>query len=646
MKQADIRRVVIVDDALEPPQMRIEDAGPLTDMLSKAELAPRLDARGIGQELRDQALEALAATDLDSEDVDKVWKALFRAFVENEVQQFDPGGRFAETKGDNVRALRPFVRLLKKCEPAIDLTLVGTEVDVIDFKDLKPQLVFLDYILDGRVSVSDPSADLANRKAGVDASRKVLNKIVAELPTDGPSVVLMSSDADVVDEADDYRHKAKGYLFSSRFQFVPKNALSIDGSKIVIESNAAGTLLDLTQCQAFGVELNDALNAWRDGAEKALKTIFAEIMDLELRDFAYLVRFRLTEEGQPLSEYLEWFFGELLLDGVSQTVDWKHKSFGALNLHSEGPGRHIEGMFDGATGKIAEMFSRVRVDRRPIENARDRRMGDLYMPEASDKEIRAVLTPDCDLLTRSSGPRASRMLTVSGKLKDIDAPNVSAADFFEHGGNKYSIDWNTKDLQTLPFGEDKNHPAGMNYVGTFRPLYAYELQRRVLDDFGRVGLATAPAVHFTASCTAYSRAAGKFAMLPIKKTAAVRCSVMPSRGGSSGAKIMFHRGFVENLVDTLQAIELPKITQESSDFDKDRHRFLKSVRTANWEADMVRKLLVSGIEDGEPYKGVIVLIRDEPKPKDDRAMCQIIVQPVAAEVAPGDRETTEAPAEG
>ncbi len=621
---AGIQRVLVIDDALAPPEFRPEDdAGPLATILGNEALLENLAARGIDEGLRKAALDALVGSDFDEEEITQVWTLLYDAFIDRYVAKLDPGERFNAVKGDNARALRPFMKLLSKCDPAVEVVRVGGPEADVDFAVLKPQLIFLDYILNENVSAGQAQPDAGERQTGVKASRELLDRIIKELPADGPAVVLMSSYNLEKDETDTFRRGIGSGLFASRFQFVQKGKLAIvPKNKVSIEPDAAGTLLDLTQCRSFGVELNEALSHWRDGVKKAIDDVFDDIGDLELRDFAYLIRFRLADEGQPLSDYLEWFFGEVLLDRIGETVAWTHPSFAALNQPIDGPGRHIEGMFDGATSKIAEMFSRVRVDKRAIAEPRDRRMGDLYLVEGSTDDVRAVITPDCDLMHRKAGPRAKRMLTVSGKLHPIKAPNVTAADFMMHGKEPHSVEWDTKDLQTLTFGEARQHPAGMQHAGTMRPLYALELQRRVLDDVGRVGLAIAPALNYTALSTAFHRVMGDLVRVNTDDIQGATCSVMPSRGGSDKATIVFHRTFVTRLLAAIAALEY-------SGDDKETKAWVKKVKGAAWQEDVTEKLLGRGMQDGEEFEGVVVSIRDKPaKPKEERAFCQIVVQPM------------------
>ncbi len=621
VREAGISRVLVIDDALAPPQMREEDAGPLIDLLEAPENASRLDTRDIGPEAREEAIQALTDNDLGAEAVAGVWSKLYDAFLDRVVVKFDPGGRFKEAKGTNADALRPILTLLSMCEPKLVVTRKAGLEEGIDLKSLAPQLVFLDYYLNEKVDPGPGSPDPVEGEKGVNASMAFLNRIVSELPANGPAVVLMSSYAKVEQEAQAFRRGIDGGLFSSRFQFVQKGKLGVVKNKVTMEPEAAAALLDLTQCRTFAVALDEALHVWKRGIDAAVERIGIEVGNLQLRDFAYLVRFRLLEEGQPLSEYLEWFFGEVLLDRIGAEVDWADPAFAALDKPTDGPGRLIEGVFDGATGQIAEMFSSVRVDAREIVGARDRRLGDLYMAEGVPDEVQAVITPDCDLVVRNGSPRAARMLTVSGRLGPIGAPDVAVSDFIMRGGEPRSIEWNLKDVRTLAFGEERKHPTGMVHVGTLRPLYALELQRRALDDLGRVGLAIAPVLHFTSSCRAFVRSAEKLEPFDLRSHGPSTCSVIPSRGGSDRTRVVFHRSFVDRLLAAFDC--LPETGEAAVD------AWRKTAKTTNFKNALTHKLLVPGVTHGETVDGVLVVTGDKPTKARDAlgAMCQIVVTP-------------------
>src|SRR3546814_13373259 len=89
-----------------------------------------------------------------------------------------------------------------------------------------------------------------------------------------------------------------------------KTWVTLDGQKLKIANDAADALLDTSQGFEFGSVLQRALVKWRAGAADALNAFIGEIGSLDPKDFAYLFRFRLLGEGQRMSDYLEWIFGE------------------------------------------------------------------------------------------------------------------------------------------------------------------------------------------------------------------------------------------------------------------------------------------------------------------------------------------------
>src|SRR3546814_5912682 len=73
-----------------------------------------------------------------------------------------------------------------------------------------------------------------------------------------------------------------------------------------------------------------------------------------------------------------------------------------------------------------------------------------------------------------------------------------------------SLKWNAKDIRSCPFdgpGSLKDE-AAFTYYGTFRPIYAQEVQRQALTDLSRVGLAVSPVMGVDAKVTAHLRIAG------------------------------------------------------------------------------------------------------------------------------------------
>ena len=129
--------------------------------------------------------------------------------------------------------------------------------------------------------------------------------------------------------------------------------------------------MDLFQSYEFGRALHVGLDCcWLGAANRAVRDLREEIENLHLKEFAYLVRFRLAQEGQTLLNYLEWFFGECLVDAIAKAVDSAaggDEQVKALN----GPAAdRIEGAFDGPTNGLPNSITRSGSKIRALANRR------------------------------------------------------------------------------------------------------------------------------------------------------------------------------------------------------------------------------------------------------------------------------------
>jgi hypothetical protein len=430
----------------------------------------------------------------------------------------------------------------------------------------------------------------------------------------------MSSHA-VRGEADRFRREImeKRKVFASRFQYLAKEDLEEeeDGS-ITVAADAVDALLDIAQRHRFAGAIEDALTHWKSGVDTALANLWDTITQLEMKDYAYLARFRLAEEGQPLSSYLEWFFGELLVDAIARSVKWNEKSFALLDESaSKGkPGAQIEGAFDGPTSAIANLYYRARVDERPARQGKDLRMGDLYATTANASEILGVITPDCDLVTRRGKRAAMRMTTVTGKVREIDGPDSSMSDFFMLGTKPVNVVWVPEDIRTLEY--DAVEPGGeFKLLGTLRPLYAYELQRRVLNDLGRVGLAVAPAMGMSAKASVLIRRGGENVPLALSNPDKSSCAVIPGRGGTDKPRVIFHRSFAVELLDKLLEMRVEELREED-------RGIIGTLAAPSNQMKFIEKLCREGLKDGDDAYGIVSSLQ-RPRSKGIIPWCQILV---------------------
>lgn len=624
LKTSSIKGVVLIDDAFDAPDLTDDDHGALLDILAGP--PEPLEEIEISRDLAAAARSALA-TDPEHEDVQKCWELLYASFVDQR-GGFDPGNRFDVLQGQNVAAIRPLLRLLE--EGHVHTTRLGGNASERDFKSLDAQIVFLDYYFE-----KDGPGSSQSNAAKVESSGIVLRKLLKDWEPGGPNIVLMSSDKTVL--ANDFRvNEGRDKLAQSRFHFLCKQDLSLRAEGVVIERDAAHALLEAAQTQSFAHALALGLDEWQRSLTDSLQRVWRDVNEMEIRDFAYLARFRLAEEGQSFDGYLEWFLGELFLDRVGRALSDASR-FQELGI-TQGTkivGGRIEGMFDGASSRIAELYSDVRISMRRRRGRGDWRMGDLLRVGGSD--VMVVLTPNCDLILRKDGRKAKRLLTMRGKLKKVSDPDTTMADFIQLNDQPFSIKWNFKDIETKPFEVGEGDPDP--YIGTLRSMYAYELQRRALEDIGRVGLAVAPAmgVNATAKVFLQTKNNGQPIHLPLAEDDTAVCSVILGRAGSGDARVVFQRGFVESMLQAVLAAPKDGGRKKEGAGDEEtrenERKIAKETKNlAEWQKVKATlegrqtafdKLCHEGVEAGETSAAVRVSVGGKPIPG---CVCQILVK--------------------
>jgi hypothetical protein len=618
-----ISKIAIIDDAFDAPPIDRENAGDLLGFIEDDKHAAPRAALGIDPEILEAAKAAIEGSDFGADGLNDVVSQLYDRFVATSDEGFNPNGLFG-SQAANIAYVRPILTLLGKCEPKLIIKRIGSDPEALELVDKGTHLIFIDFYLDRGVG------EHANAGAKRAAKKKSLTRLKRLLQKQGDkaaSVILMSWH-DVEGEAKSFREDIvqdkKSLVFASRFGFLKKTELEVvDDGKVRLQDDAADTLLDIFQSYEFGRATHAALEAWLDSAHNAVNALRNDIEHLELKDFAYLVRFRLAQEGQGLLDYLEWFFGECLLDGVGRMVDVQLKKDKVMSaLDSQGAMR-IEGAFDGPTRKVAELFHRVRIENPREKRRKHYRMGDLYLSK-NGKDLMAIITPDCDLILRTNGMRnAPRILTVAGKLKKFDAPEASVAEFILVNEKPHNITWIRKEIETKEFGgwpKPGARSKNIKYIGTLRPLYAQELQRSTLSDLGRVGLSIAPALGMTARAHVFLRSKGGALIdSTLASGASAHCYIVPSRGGTDKPLVIFKRTFVSQLIASLVQVDPAKLVAGA---DKQ----IEQLKRDN--ADEKLWKMVTGVSlDKMVNLGIFVTSKNPPQGVDN-AWCLIKVEMV------------------
>ena len=623
-KTNKIDKILLIDDAYDPPVIDGILSGKLLDFLMEEEgvkFCRELDLNDLD---RKSAIEALNTNSLQDDYLIKVNKVLFDAFVS---KQLDPKNKlvqyFEGNKGIALSALTPLYELLKKCSAKVIVRTAGIEDGVEQYLDFKPQVLFIDYYLSPDIQpFGSPSKEEKNaaRLASVELLKQLIQNF--ENAVDIPAIVLMSS-KNVAKEADDYRHHTgRNQILSLRFGFLNKYQVTQDGSKFEITQDAVDVLLDISQGYLFGRELQQMIGEWNSGATTAIEIFTKMIADLHVKEFAYLMRFRLQDEGQPLSDYLDWFFGEYLKGLISQKVDWRNSSFSNLESKPEltKSMQSIEGAFDGPSEQIARIYHRIKVGDRRLGKSEEYRFGDIYM--SSDvKSVRAVITPDCDLVLRKGKRKVNEILTIGGTLTKFDGRNSAIDDFFLYNDTAYNLKWKQKDLRTYPTEceESLEIKENLKLVGTLCPLYAYAMQRRALEDLGRIGLPVAPALGLNAIVKVWIRkndASDPFEQITIKTVNTA--TIIPARTRQEGSHlVVFRRAFVNELVKHLIEYEECKICRRDLNNLENLKKDPKKFRDA---------LLVEGVSlENNGVYGIRLTLDKGPKRNPDAAWLQFTI---------------------
>jgi hypothetical protein len=560
---SDIKRVAIVDDVFDTPNISPEDMGALLKFL-EGNLG-KSNFTELGQDLLTKAISDVRNSELDSESIAEVVDVLYERYIYTGNGRFDPTGVFERTSGPNLIYVRPLLELLKSCK-SLEIHTFGSAPPTLD--ELKmPDLIFVDLYLSSNIS----PVDLPNAVEAGAAIGKSLKQVVPLLKKN-PSIVLMSSHGEIgKQESDKYRANLKNGIYASRFGFVDKGQIrKQNGNELAIEEAARDTLLDIFQTFKFGKALTETIARWLESAKEAVEEIGVDVRKLQLKEIAYLVQFRLAAEGQGLEEYLEWFFGEALLDYIIRATDKLHNNNSLENALDLSAVPFIDGGFE-PTKNIAEMYHRIRVENIRIRPRKNFRLGDLYL-ETKFNRVIAVMTPDCDLVLRKNGKRnADHLLLVPGSISDLEKASASVGDFLIIDDTPHNIQWDYKKMFSLPFEgiltvagqSDKN----LRYIGALRPLYAQEIQANLINQIGRVGVAVPPVIGIPAIATIVVRTPSGLSYVD-SPGVTFNCSLIPDRTSNDKARVVFDREVIRKIktaIVNLSSVGLVSSSAENID---------------------------------------------------------------------------------
>jgi hypothetical protein len=628
---SDIKRVAIVDDVFDTPAISADDLGAVLEFLQNGNES-RASAN-IDLAVWERAIADVKTSEHDSEDVADVLEKLYAMYIDTGDSKYDPAGVFFRTRDTNLGYLRPLLELLHSCESLV-LSKFGSQApDIGD--DEMPDLVLVDLFLNPAMTpVEEPNNGIA--QAAVERSLIRVGPLLKK----HPSVILMSSHGEKgLQEAESYRAKLDDRVYASRFGFVDKGQIKKHAEHgLSIEEAARDTMLDVFQNYKFGKALSEAMTRWLAGAKDAVDAIGKDIRNLQLKEISYLVQFRLAAEGQGLEEYLEWFFGEALLDYIIRTIDGAHVANPLEPNLDAAAVAAIDGGFEPTTS-VATMYHRVRVESKRSRPRKNFRLGDLYRDKESDRVV-AVMTPDCDLVLRRSGKKevrnAAQLLLVPGRVSDLEKASASVGDFLMIGEIPHNIQWTYKKVFSLPFSGTLEI-AGQSgddweYLGALRPLYAQEIQANLLSHIGRVGVAVAPVIGMPAVSTIVVRTPSGVKEISAEGTT-FNCSLIQARASTQQPRVLFDRGVIRKIKAAL--LNLPADDLIDGSAEK-----IEALKQDN--ADSMEKALKQGPEVGTELSNGIMLATGKRIGTEDGPWCAIYVSQVTVQTETKDQAAQQA----
>lgn len=380
----------------------------------------------------------------------------------------------------------------------------------VESVDADVALIAIDYIL-------VPGEPAQGLERSMDFLRKVLDQSKTSAAESCPFVLLMSENPDAEKNAEMFRSRVR--LHSPYFRFAKKSELSLQEVNRIV-----GGFLDqkdeLESYRKLHVELEASIAAATDKLRKSVE-------ELELQDLATLHAGQLVQEGEPLSDYVGWLYGQFLSAEMMQNSTLA-ESVASLPTSSY---RVLLGHLS-ATDNIPKLFSTVSlavpasaVKYKAVNGRLQVRFGDLFaykgeppraeaedesetvvgprptVPKPLIERYLLVISQTCDLFHRNI--RNGQVLCLDGDAQvltrtEADLLRATIRQMNQQGrilhkeGTKYvEVEWRPKDVRTIE--EDKLATEnGFRYLGRLNELYSLQAQHNALDELGRIGVPIQP----------------------------------------------------------------------------------------------------------------------------------------------------------
>ena len=477
---AGVSMVGMIDDAFDVPSLKDTPKDALASFWAEID-----DDEQISEALDQTALRISRLTDIDDEMISHLWKRrnvndAASASVKKLFSWRDDIDRVAGEIRDGIESLNLQVR------PA------GTEQALADEDQCK--IILLDYYLG--TTGSTEAIERAIQRAITLYRRR-------EHSSEKPVVVLMSSKELDSNQVAEFR--AKSELLGGMFHHVPK-------ADLVDRDRLERKLLAITMSLPVAPHIEVLIRSVENALDDAKTILSGKMRSLSLEDYAYIERLSLKEDGQPFGDYIIWLFGAELYRIVfeGEAVKTRKKAvdqtrFTSLPIRQTTPSTTLTQMYSTALfqaldAQIATHPHGTKDNESPLLE-----LGDIFIGE--DSKIYMVLNPECDLAySPGSNDRpfsaTKSIILVPGNLRDLhtslsdEDARKSRTELFEHNGKQYRILWDTKRVETQPYGEvlQWTSKKALRRLYRLRLMYALQVQQRFTAEFGRVGPPVAPPI--------------------------------------------------------------------------------------------------------------------------------------------------------
>lgn len=465
----EIRKAVVIDDALGPPPPGLLQQGP-KDAWSDYVVRSADAVTAVNEQLFPEApldAEALVET-LTSQHahLTSLW-ALHRA---GKVPQanlsllFDEVAAEMDARAGSAKSVVDRLQRLIGAENVSTFWAYEGATEALADADV----AFVDFYLNN----SETEAE-------------ALNRIAAAAPQlAGPTLLFFMSSQATLEQQQKVREKIGRR--SAFFDVMLKTDIDDD----FLDAKIGSKRESFDSNRALENILKQALAA----AKSAVDEFGERCAELEVHDLRLLNLTRLEAEGETLQEYLTWLFSEALA-AKTRRLAQTHVQNGAIEPASIG----FSGQISQGT-VLFDLFSEV-VFGPALGEDKSVRFGEVYQCVEEANEYLLVLTPACDLQRCSvektllcvrataldySGPREITKSKLFGKLNDGGLCHLLTTGENEDGKPTFSLlTWDADRILTLTIAQLKTDK--FKRVALMNEIFAQEVKEEVLRVLGRVG---------------------------------------------------------------------------------------------------------------------------------------------------------------